>query len=744
MVVDMRSYETDCDLFKHFMLEFREEKDDGTKVFPYQQQLRLVANRESDHVNIQLEDMKDFDPELCLAIIDNTMRYVELFKETIDKMLPQFRNGDEFPEDKLDVYLAQRISFEEKLAEEDAGYQFVLPGELKRKYTLSVSLPTSPPFEKATSIRDVKALHIGKLVKIRGVVVRASDVKPLMVVATYWCPKCSAEIYQIIRSPQYTPLTQCTSSTCGQGGARGVLFLQTRACKFDKFQELRIQEPADSVPTGSIPRSLTIFVRAAFCGIVTPGDHVVAEGVFLPTEKSGFQAMRSGLMSDTYMETLSVVPLSKTDGEKLLLEPLSVEELTEYAEAVPPNNALEVFASSIAPEIYGHVDIKKVLLLQLVGGVDNNPQGMKVRGNINVCLMGDPGMAKSQLLCFVERLAPRCTYTTGRGSSGVGLTAAIVKDTFTNEMSLEGGSLVMADGGICCIDEFDKMLETDRTAIHEVMEQQTVSIAKAGIMTSLNARVSVLAAANPAFSRYNPKRSLEENIQLPAALLSRFDIIWVMMDKCDRENDLKLAEHITTVHRTGLQPELPVSEAIKDVPGMIEHGYFTMEFLRRFIITAQNIQPSIPTDLTDRLVKAYIDMRRESRNNDELALFTSPRTLLALIRLSTAIARVRLDEVVNEQDVNEAINLMKLSKASLCTDPRKQNKRKRPLIDMIYGAIRELFQKEDAQEISTTNMYAELQAKGFTQDDVDATISSYADLGLWQVSEDQDRLIMGM
>ena len=410
------------------------------------------------------------------------------------------------------------------------------------------------------------------------------------------------------------PLLMCPSEDCRINKAGGRLHLQTRGSKFIKFQEVKVQEHSDSVPVGHIPRSITVYSRGETTRQCIPGNHVSIDGIYLPIVKTGFQALASGLLSDTYLEAHRIILINKTEDEELGEEEISKEELRQLQD----DDFYEKLASSIAPEIYGHEDIKKALLLLLVGGVDRNPSGMKIRGNINICLMGDPGVAKSQLLSYMDRLAPRSQLTTGRGSSGVGLTAAVMKDTLTGEFMLEGGALVLADQGICCIDEFDKMADQDRTAIHEVMEQQTISIAKAGIMTTLNARVSILAAANPAYGRYNPKKSVQENIQLPAALLSRFDLLWLIADRSDRENDLKLAQHICYVHKNNCQP--PSNYVPID-----------MKLMRRYINKCKKQTPGIPEELTDYIVGAYCEMRKDARNNKDMT-FTSARTLLAILR----------------------------------------------------------------------------------------------------------------
>ncbi|KAF1631759.1 DNA replication licensing factor MCM7, partial [Eudyptes filholi] len=484
-----------------------------------------LAHRECVALYVALDDVAEDDPELAEAVCDNAKRYGRLFADAVHELLPLYKEREVSRKDVLDVYIEHRLLLEQR--GRDAGDarspQNQYPPELLRRFELYFRAPSTA---KARVVRDVKADCIGKLVTVRGIVTRVTEVKPMMVVATYSCDQCGAETYQPIQSPTFMPLLMCPSRECQTNRSGGRLYLQSRGSKFVKFQELKMQEHTDQVPVGHLPRSISVAVHGENTRLAQPGDHVSITGVFLPLLKTGFRQMAQGLLSETYLEAHCIVKMNKSEEDESGAGELSEEELRQITE----EDFYDKLASSIAPEIYGHEDVKKALLLLLVGGVDRNPHGMKIRGNINICLMGDPGVAKSQLLSYIDRLAPRSQYTTGRGSSGVGLTAAVLRDPLTGELALEGGALVLADRGVCCIDEFDKMLEADRTAIHEVMEQQSISIAKAGVLATLNARCAILAAANPAYGRYNPKRSLEHNIQLPAALLSRFDLLWLIQD----------------------------------------------------------------------------------------------------------------------------------------------------------------------------------------------------------------------
>lgn len=706
----LKDYALEKEKIKKFLQEFYQDEEFGKKQFKYGNQLVQLAHREQVVMYIDLDDIAEDDPELVDSICENAKRYARLFADAVQELLPQFKEREVVNKDVLDVYIEHRLMMEQRSRDPGTARssQNQYPPELLRRFELYFQGPSS---NKPRVIREVKADSVGKLVTVRGIVTRVSEVKPRMVVATYTCDQCGAETYQPIQSPTFMPLIMCPSQECQTNRSGGRLYLQTRGSKFIKFQEMKMQEHSDQVPVGNIPRSITVLVEGENTRIAQPGDHISVTGIFLPILRTGFRQVVQGLLSETYLEAHRVVKMSKSEEESA--GELSREELRQIAE----EDFYEKLAASIAPEIYGHEDVKKALLLLLVGGVDKTPRGMKIRGNINICLMGDPGVAKSQLLSYIDRLAPRSQYTTGRGSSGVGLTAAVLRDSVSGELTLEGGALVLADQGVCCIDEFDKMAEADRTAIHEVMEQQTISIAKAGILTTLNARCSILAAANPAYGRYNPRRSLEQNIQLPAALLSRFDLLWLIQDRPDRDNDLRLAQHITYVHQHSRQP-----------PAQFEP--LNMKLMRRYIAMCQEKQPMVPESLADYITAAYVEMRREAWASKD-ATYTSARTLLAILRLSTALARLRMVDTVEKEDVNEAIRLMEMSKDSLLGDKGQAARTQRPA-DVIFATVRELV--SEGQSVRFSEAEQRCISRGFTPAQFQAALDEYEELNVWQVN----------
>ena len=379
--------------------------------------------------------------------------------------------------------------------------------------------------------------------------------------------------------------------------------------------------------------------------------------------------------------------------------------------------------TSIAPEIFGHDDVKKALLIQLVGGVTRNlNDGMKIRGDINVCLMGDPGVAKSQLLKYIATVSPRGIYTTGKGSSGVGLTAAVIRDSLTGDIALEGGALVMADKGICCIDEFDKMDENDRTAIHEVMEQQTISIAKAGITTSLNARTAVLAAANPLYGRYNRRKSISENVDLPNSLLSRFDLLFLIIDKADVDNDRAMSMHVLHVHKFLRTPD-PAINPIDPAS------------IKQYIAHARDLNPTIPSKLTSYIVEAYVSLRSldnsrigsydlVTRTQNDQTVMTA-RQLLSILRLSQALARLRLANEVSNEDIDESIRLIYSSKASLFDDDDDVKGREEDPTSAIFSLLRDFSVQHKTDEVDFNVIEQMVIKKGYSTAQLRSTLSEY-------------------
>lgn len=677
------NYNTDTELIHKFIVFFNENNE-----HTYLEQIR----EHKQCIKVNLDDLSIFDETGIVERIEmNAFSYLNLFYKVIDNIL--FTEGDYLIGDNdEDVFFYHRISrFKEKFP--DKQVTDFLPSFLLRNYFLNLIPRTH---SKIMTVRQIKSENIGSLIKVSGVVTKISQVKPSIKVATYICESCGSEIFQQIEGDVFDLLEECSSDKCRIKKVKGTLILVTRGSKFLKFQSLVIQELTGDVPHGCIPRMIKIECYGTTTEKCLPGDVVVVGGIFMPKPYYGLKKLKAGLLTDTY--------ILATD-----IQTTKMEFNKDISNIV--NFQINHLVKSIAPEIFGMEDVKKILLLMMVGAqTKTKKDGMKIRGDINVLLLGDPGIAKSQLLKTVVKISKRGIYTTGRGSSGVGLTASVAKDPITNEVILEGGALVLSDMGICCIDELDKMGEYDRISIHEVMEQQSVSISKAGINTTLNARCSILGAANPIKGKYDPRYSVEYNVGLPCSLLSRFDILVVLKDDADLEKDEALAEHVTSLH---FNDEESTSINYRDI--------------REFIEKAKTFNPCIPSNLSKRFLDAYILARKE---ND----FVTPRYLLSLIRLSLAHARCRLSDQVNDYDVDETLRLMEVTKIPTQTKKAENVPIKRKIYLIIMSLI---YKEEDNKKYVKLDDLWRATDGFYTKSEVEDVIADFQSCGIWMRNNDE-------
>uniref|UniRef100_A0A336MQU6 DNA helicase n=1 Tax=Culicoides sonorensis TaxID=179676 RepID=A0A336MQU6_CULSO len=438
-------------------------------------------------------------------------------------------------------------------------------------------------------------------------------------------------------------------------------FILPDKCKCMDFQVLKLQELPDFIPQGEIPRHMTMFCDRSLCERVVPGNRVLMHGIFSirkvgkPSKADGKEKATVGVRSP-YMRVVGITVDSEGVGAISRYNHITTEEESQFRKLAATPNLLDVLAESLAPSIFGSTDIKKAIVCLLFGGARKRmPDGLTRRGDINLLLLGDPGTAKSQLLKFVEKVAPIAVYTSGKGSSASGLTASVMRDPASRNFIMEGGAMVLADGGVVCIDEFDKMKEDDRVAIHEAMEQQTISIAKAGITTTLNTRCSVLAAANSIFGRWDDTKG-EENIDFMPTILSRFDMIFIVKDLHDESRDITLAKHIINVHLNANRPGMEAKE-----------GEISLATFKKFIHYCRtHCGPRLTKEAGDKLKSRYVLMRtgqhdQEKAADKRLAIPITVRQLEAIIRIAESLAKMQLQPFANESHVNEALRLFQVS-----------------------------------------------------------------------------------
>ncbi len=599
---------------KKLIRKFKElyEKDE------YSVQIADIISGEHGKKSIIIDhkELSEFDPEVVETLVENPELVIRAAEEALEELIKEKMGGDE------------------GVVPKGLHARFWNFGERWR-----------------TSIRYLRSADVGRFVVIEGLVKKASEVRPKLIEAAYMCRECKVvSMYEQEGARLMEPLF-CKNPDCGLSKSEtGFKLIMSKSVFVDE-ERLEIQELPEKLEGGQQPQRIIALAEDDMAGILAPGDRVIVYGVLQAVPRT-----RGNIKSTTFDFIFRVNYVDKENKEYTDIEP-SEEDIKKIEEIAHSGDAIGQVVRSIAPTVYGHDDVKKALALQLFGGVAKEmPDGTHIRGDIHILLVGDPGTAKSQMLRYMSSLSPRGVYASGRSASAAGLTAAAVKDEGGDgRWTLEAGALVMADGGIACVDEMDKMSKEDRSSMHEAMEQQTITVVKAGISATLKSRCALLGAANPKYGRFSGRADTQfEEIDLPAPLISRFDMIFIMLDEQNPKRDKDIAHHILKGHRIGekLKSGIEEDEEIKSHTSLLEP-----ELLKKYVSYAKRKNPIMTDGAIERIESYYLEKRKAGKKEGTVAI--TARHLEALIRMTESSARIRLSEYADESDAEVAIELMK-------------------------------------------------------------------------------------
>lgn len=507
----------------------------------------------------------------------------------------------------------------------------------------------------AEEIRALRTLHVNQLIRTQGVVNSATGVIPQLSLVHYDCLKCSYTLGPFVQNPD----TEIKVGTCPGCQSVGPFSINMEETIYRNYQRLTIQESPGKVSAGRVPRAKDVILLNDLCDSCRPGDEIDLTGIYSISYDGSLNIATGFPLFSTVIMANNVV---KRQDWTSLSQSLSDVDIKQIQTLSKDPNIVDRIIASICPSVYGHKNVKRAIAMSLFGGRPKNPSKKhRIRGDINVLICGDPGTAKSQLIKYAQKIAPRAVYTTGQGASAVGLTAYVQKSPVTREWTLEAGALVLADNGVCLIDEFDKMSDRDRTSIHEAMEQQSISVSKAGIVASLQARCAVIAASNPIGGRYDGRKTFQQNVELTEPIISRFDIICVVRDEVNEFNDEILCKFITRSHIKSHpdveESELACIEQLDQEDKLEEYEPISQDLLKRYIVYARDrFFPKLANEQKEKISRVYADMRRESAQTNSIPI--TARHVESIIRCSEAHAKMHLRNHVNDDDVRVAVKMI--------------------------------------------------------------------------------------